>query len=62
MLHDVYFFGPLRVLVNSATGEIVSVQDRISGLDASFSFRPEFIARAKEHARMRWEACIDACV
>lgn len=56
MMLDVHFYGALRVLVDQATGRIVSVQDRISGADASFTFSPDYIARAKTAATLAHES------
>jgi hypothetical protein len=50
MILDVYFYGPLRVLVDQSTGRIVATQDRISGEAASFRFSPDYIAKANESA------------
>ena len=51
MILDVYLFGALRVLVVQATGQIASVQDRISGLAANLAgFSPDYIARAMQFA------------
>ena len=61
-LFTVYFFGPLKVVLNDATGEVVSVQDRITGASADFAFAPGYIDAAKRHAFLNWSACTDSCV
>lgn len=49
-MFNVYFYGPLRVLVCSLTGTIAAVQDRISGSAAVFSFSPDYIKAAEQYA------------
>lgn len=62
MILDYVSFGALRVVMNSASGEILAVQDRITGEAAEFRYSPDYIARAKREAEQRWMACTDACV
>lgn len=51
-MHDIYFYGPLRVIINTQTGTILAVQDRISGEAAIFRFSPAYIAKAEQSARL----------
>lgn len=46
--------GPLRVLLNEATGDFVSVQDRISGADARLMYSLAYVARAVASAQLAW--------
>lgn len=61
-MFDTYFFGALQVIVDTYTGAIVAVQDRITGEAAELHFLPSYIARAKAYAEMHWSACNDVCV
>ena len=58
-MFDVYFYGPLRVLIDQDTGAVLAVQDRVSGCAAALRYSPEYIARAIAHARMAHEALAD---
>jgi hypothetical protein len=58
-LHSIHFIGPLRAILDAATGEVIAVQDRISGLAASLCYRPETIASAIAKARLAHEATAD---
>ncbi len=49
MLATVYFFGPLRVLLD-ADGSLLGVQDRVSGMAAAFRYSSEYIAAATRWA------------
>lgn len=55
-MFDVFYFGALRVLIDSATGEVKAVQDRISGEAAAFRFSPDYIARASQSAILAFES------
>lgn len=55
-MFDVHFFGALRVLVDQATGQVIAVQDRISGEAATFRFSPDYIARAVQSAILAHES------
>jgi len=55
-MFDVHFFGALRVLVDTDSGEVVAVQDRISGESAVFRFSPDYISRAKTAAILAHES------
>ena len=46
----IYFHGALRVLIDEATGEVATVQDRISGEAASLRYSDEYIQAAKNCA------------
>lgn len=50
MIYSVYSFGALRVLISDATGDLLGVQDRISGEAASLRYSATYIARAVEFA------------
>lgn len=54
-MFNVYFYGPLRVLVDSESQTVATVQDRISGENAVFRFSPDYIRAAQEFA-LRAEA------
>lgn len=54
MLHYHFNFGPLRVILDEATGDLVSVQDRISGADARFIYSLSYVARAVASASLAW--------
>jgi hypothetical protein len=56
-MFNVYFYGPLRVLVDAETQTVATVQDRISGENAIFRFSPDYILAAKEFA-LRAEASL----
>ncbi len=62
MILDYISYGALRVVMDSASGKILAVQDRITGEAAEFRYHPDYIARAKREAEARWLACTDACV
>lgn len=49
-MFNVYFYGPLRVLVDTATQTVAAVQDRISGVAASLRFSPDYIRAAEKFA------------
>lgn len=49
-MFNVYFYGPLRVLVCASSGAVVAVQDRISGMAAAFQFSPDYIRVAEQFA------------
>ena len=49
-MFNVYFYGPLRILVCDATGNVVSVQDRVSGIDAALRYSQAYILAAKTYA------------
>lgn len=51
-----FSYGPLRVILNDATGELVSVQDRITGADARFLYALSYVARAVAAATLAWES------
>lgn len=50
MMFEIFFFGALRVLIDTATGKIAATQDRISGEAAALRFSPAYIARAETDA------------
>ena len=52
MLLTSYLFGPLRVLVSDETGEVVAVQDALTGCAASLLYSRTTILHAATHARM----------
>lgn len=56
MLQTFHNFGPLRVVLNDATGEVLAVQDRITGCDARFLYSLSFVARARASAVLAWES------
>ena len=47
---DVIPFGPLRVYLDSATGEVSHILDALSGADATGRYRPEYLAAARAFA------------
>ncbi len=49
MLASIFFFGPLRVLLD-ADGTLLGVQDRITGMAASFRYSEAYIAAATRWA------------
>ena len=55
-MFDIYFYGPMRVILDSETGAIVGVQDRISGMAATFTFSPSYILEAKQFAQRQFDA------
>lgn len=55
-MFDVYTFGPLRVLVDSATGAIVAVQDTLTGCAASLLYSRRSIAEAMVRAHQAWQS------
>lgn len=58
-MFTVYTFGPLRVILETETGEIVSVQDSLTGCAAAFLFTRQAIANATRQARLAWESTSD---
>ena len=58
-MFSTFTFGPLRVILDSETGEIVSVQDAISGCAAAFLYSRATIAHAVRQARLAWESTSD---
>ena len=59
-LFVIYFYGPLKVTLDSATGEVLSVQNRITGMSADFGFAPDYITAAKHYAVLQWSATAEA--
>lgn len=59
MLATVYFFGPLRVLLD-ADGSLLGVQDRVSGMAAAFRYSPAYIAQATRWATEQHLATVGA--
>ena len=55
-MFDVYFYGPMRVILDNESGEVLGVQDRISGASADFTFSPSYILEAKRFAQRQYEA------
>jgi hypothetical protein len=55
-MFDIYFYGALRVLIDSFTGALVAVQDRISGEAASLRYSPDYISRAVSAAMLAHES------
>jgi hypothetical protein len=49
MLATVYFFGPLRVILD-AEGSVLGVQDRVSGMAAAFRYSESYILAATRWA------------
>jgi hypothetical protein len=61
MLHEVFFIGPLRVLLAADTGALVAVQDRVSGAAAVLAgYSQRQIADAIATARLAFESLCDA--
>jgi hypothetical protein len=58
-MFNTYTFGPLRVVLDAETGEIVSVQDAMTGCAAAFMFTRQAIANATRQARLAWESTSD---
>ena len=61
MLHEVFFIGPLRVILEAESGRVLAVQDRVSGVAAVLAgFSPRQIADATATARLAFESLCDA--
>jgi hypothetical protein len=58
-LMDVYTVGRLRVLIEQATGEVVSIQDAVSGCAASLMYCKAEIANAQTAAHLAWASTAD---
>jgi hypothetical protein len=54
-----YTFGPLRVILDTDTGAIVSVQDSATGCAAAFLYTRAAILHATTQARLAWESTAD---
>ncbi len=59
MLASIYFFGPLRVLLD-ADGSLLGVQDRITGMAASFRYSEAYILAAVRFATEQHSATAGA--
>ena len=59
-MFNVYFFGSLAVTVDVASGAILAVTDRVSGLAASLRYSPAYIAQARSYAHQAWASTADA--
>ena len=57
--HDIFLFGALRVILDSATGTVLAVLDAISGKNASGIFRECYINAAATKATLAWKAQAD---
>lgn len=53
---ETFFFGPLRVLIDTATGRVIGTQDRISGCAASLRYAPAYIRAAEDSALRAFES------
>ena len=53
-MFETYTFGPLRVVVCAQTGEVKSVQDKLTGVDAAFMYSRTAIENAAMQARNAW--------
>ena len=53
-MFETYTFGPLRVVVQTLTGEVVSVQDKLTGVAAAFMYSRAAIEHAAMQARNAW--------
>jgi len=58
-LLDRITIGPLAVLIDSATGSVVAVQDALTGCAASLLYTRSAIQRASAEARLVWESTAD---
>lgn len=60
MILATYLIGPLRVSIDTATGRVVSVEDRITGAIPAMHYSPEYIACAERQAQIAWAATAEA--
>ena len=58
-MFSTYTFGPLRVILDSDTGAIVSIQDALTGCAASLMYSRAAILHAATQARLAWESTAD---
>jgi hypothetical protein len=56
---DRFLFGALEVFVDSTSGAIVAIIDKISGKNASGIFSEAYINGAATQARLAWESTAD---
>jgi hypothetical protein len=60
MLHEVFFIGPLRVILDVETGAPLAVQDRVSGAAAALAdYSSRQITEAITAARLAFESLCD---
>jgi hypothetical protein len=60
-MHEVFFIGPLRVVLDAVTGAVLAVQDRVSGLAAALAgYPPAAIADAQTRAVLAFGSLCDA--
>lgn len=59
-MFQTFTIGPLRVILDEQSGEVVSVQDAISGCAAAFMFSRAAIAYAVAQAKLAWASTTDA--
>lgn len=61
MLQEVFFIGPLRVILDAESGAVLAVQDRVSGRAAALAgYSTRQIVDASSAARLAFESLCDA--
>jgi len=58
-MYETFTIGPLRVILDEATGAVVSVQDKLSGCAAGLMYPRTAIAHAVTQAVLAWESTQD---